>query len=65
MTIEDVIKEVVRIEHAGITNHDDERAHGLEDTLYQRVLEHHAANGCELSKAALKTKTLDFARWCA
>ena len=45
--------------------HDDEVAHILEDDLYSEVLRYHAANGCEISKEALKSKRIEFARWCA
>ncbi len=44
---------------------DDERAHILEDDLYHDVLLHHANNGCKISKEALKSKKIVFARWCA
>ncbi len=44
---------------------DDERAHILEDDMYQEILEWHARNGCMVSKEALKSKSIDFARWCA
>lgn len=47
---------------------DDEAAHSKEDKLYAevlRVIAKGTTNGAELAKAALKTKKLDFARWCA
>jgi len=49
---------------------DPEKAHGLEDKLYQRVLEAVAADeqpSAELSllaKEALKTQKFDFPRYC-
>jgi hypothetical protein len=45
--------------------HDDERAHIIEDDLYSEVLRYHANKGCEISKEALKSKRIQFARWCA
>ena len=49
--------------------HDDEKAHGLEDDLHHAVLRA-IANGtatdpAECARRALKTLSLDFARWCA
>jgi hypothetical protein len=47
---------------------DDESAHGLEDDLHQEVLQAIADgsnNAAELAKAALLTRDIDFARWCA
>lgn len=47
--------------------HDDEAAHGTEDTLYTLLLRMAADewNITELAKAALKTQGLRFNRWCA
>lgn len=47
---------------------DDELAHSMEDALWEDVLRaiaDGAPNAAELAKAALATKELDFARWCA
>jgi hypothetical protein len=48
---------------------DDECAHGMEDTIHQTVLEEIAKGECmspgECAREALKTKELDFNRWCA
>lgn len=67
MTIDDVANKLVAItlaDHAG----DDEAAHGLEDDLYSSVLSaiaHGAPNAQALANLALRTKLLDFKRWCA
>ena len=49
--------------------HDDERAHAMEDDLHQIVLEALSRGDCEDVKlcaaTALKTLSLDFARWRA
>ena len=48
---------------------DDERAHGLEDDLYEFVLKTIAQGNTDDSRGlcmeALKTKKMDFERWCA
>jgi len=47
---------------------DDERAHSMEDSLYEDVLRYMATLNHECSRlavAALKTKEIDFERWCA
>ncbi len=48
---------------------DDEKAHGLEDDLHQAVLkaiaDGTATDPTECARRALKTLSLDFARWCA
>lgn len=48
---------------------DDERAHGMENTLYIDVLRAIATHQCEdpasCAKAALATEKLDFNRWTA
>jgi hypothetical protein len=66
MTVEEVDAEVARIRHmAG----DDEGAHSAEDNLWENVLRVIASdetdNAAGIAAAALKTKTIDFARWCA
>lgn len=61
----DVLDEVERIkEIAG----DDEMAHSAEDELHQDVLKFIALGQDEngkLAQAALKTKEIEFSRWCA
>jgi hypothetical protein len=47
---------------------DDERAHGEEDSLYHDVLTaiaNGAQDGPRMATEALKTKAIDFQRWCA
>lgn len=48
---------------------DDERAHSWEDKLWEDVLRAIANedvdNPYTLAKEALKTKKIDFSRWCA
>ncbi len=48
---------------------DDEKAHGMEDDFYSRVLSSIAAETAEdpveMANIALKTKELKFSRWCA
>jgi hypothetical protein len=66
-TVEDVERQVARIEHA---RGDDEVAHCLEDELHQDVLRaiaigDHEDEPSALAEAALKTKAIDFSRWCA
>lgn len=65
LTVEDVEKRVAQI--ASVAS-DDEVAHIKEDGLWLEVL-HVIAQGSPLSRelatAALKTRELDFARWCA
>lgn len=55
----------VRLEEVREARHDPERAHSLEDKLYEEVLEHHAALGCPIAATALMTRDIGFARWCA
>jgi hypothetical protein len=65
LTTEDVAHRLAAI-HA--TQDDDERAHGLADSLYRDVLAAIAAGASDaqvLAAAALRVETLDFARWCA
>lgn len=68
MTIADALKLVREIERA-VANMDDEKAHGLEDDLRERVLESIAANLAEdpreLASVALSTSKLEFSRWCS
>ena len=47
---------------------DYEAAHSMEDTLHQDVLQvisDGAENAVELAKAALKTKKIEFPRYCS
>ncbi len=47
---------------------DSEKAHALEDKLYRDVLAEVAKTETycgELARAALKSKELEFGRWCA
>ncbi|MGX1483422.1 hypothetical protein RKD45_002498 [Streptomyces griseus] len=65
LTAEDIAHRLAAI-HAA--QGDDERAHGLEDDLHRDVLATIAAGAPDaslLAAAALRTETLDFARWCA
>jgi hypothetical protein len=66
MTVGDVKRELARIrEMAG----DDEMAHSAEDDLWENVLRAIASRETDdpagIAAAALKTKTIEFARWCA
>lgn len=57
-----------RVRHIDNIRRDDEAAHGEEDSLHKDVLEHiaqGAPRAAELAQEALKTKNIDFARWCA
>lgn len=65
MTIEEVCNIVATIETVA---HDDEKAHGMEDALYEAVLKaiaDNTPNAALLAHYALKTKDIDFARYCA
>jgi hypothetical protein len=66
MTVEEVEREVTRIR--GMAG-DDEAAHSAEDDLWENVLRAVASGETDdsagIAAAALKTKTIDFARWCA
>ena len=49
---------------------DDEAAHGMEDDLWERVLDyvaHHSTDPLAqaMCRAALTTRGVSFARWCA
>lgn len=47
---------------------DDEEQHGMEDSLYEDVLQaiaNGAPNAADLAAAALKTKSISFSRWYA
>lgn len=65
MTVEEVKK---RVEQIDVCSSNYEGAHILEDDLYEKVLQAVAAgaeNARELATEALKTKTIEFSRWCA
>ena len=65
MTREDVINAV---EDIRMESEDDERAHSLEDDLYEQVLLaviNNNPESKEMAKEALKTKEIKFSRWCA
>jgi len=72
MTLEEVKKRIVFITSLGPDGqHDDERAHIEEDKLYHHILIAIAEKrlsldeAAEICKEALKTKDIDFSRWCA
>ncbi|MFI1734030.1 hypothetical protein ACH40E_33420 [Streptomyces acidicola] len=65
LTAEDIARRLAEI-HA--VRDDDEAAHGMTDDLHRQVLATIAAGAPDaplLAAAALRTETLDFARWCA
>ena len=52
-----------------VGNSDPEVAHGLEDNLYETFIKSIAKDGPDnlkkIAKKILKTKKIDFPRWCA
>ncbi len=66
LTKEHVIQRVADI---AASAGDDEGAHGMEDKLHQDVLQAIAMGTCDdpvgCATEALKTLSIDFARWCA
>lgn len=65
LTAEDIARRLAEI-HA--VRNDDEAAHGKADDLHRDVLAAIAAGAPDpalLAAAALRTETLNFARWCA
>lgn len=65
MTIEEVCERVLDIRELA---NDYERAHSAEDELYSEVLQaiaDNAPNAALLAHYALKTKDIEFARYCA
>lgn len=66
VTVNDVEREVARIRELRF---DDESAHASEDDLWENTLRAIASGETDdpagIAAAALKTKTIDFARWCA
>lgn len=62
----DRVKELVA--EIALCKEDDERAHGLEDALFEAVLEEIStgtSNAAELAIEVLKTREINFSRWCA
>lgn len=66
MTIETIREQVGAIR---AVRDDDERAHSKEDELYEAFVRHVAAGPPSevtmLAKEVLKTKKIEFSRWCA
>lgn len=66
LTVEEVR---ARIEDIKAVVADAERAHSLEDSLYEDILRAIATDRCDDPKgcaaAALSTQDIDFPRWCA
>lgn len=57
-----------RVRHIHNIRADDEVAHAEEDSLHGDVLQaiaDGAPNAAELASEALRSKGIDFARWCA
>jgi hypothetical protein len=61
-----IVDRIVRIK---ALSHDPESAHAEEDDLWRDVLESIASGKCDnpvgYAKEVLKTKKIQFARWCA
>ena len=56
-----------RVRHIELNTHDNEACHSAEDSLYYSVIEAIASgvdNPEELAQEALRTKHIDFGRWC-
>lgn len=65
MTVKEIKKTIKQIKELAS---DPESAHTVEDDLYFSVLEEiskNPSNAQVLAKKALKTKKVDFPRWCA
>jgi len=66
ITLDDVVARVAEIQAAAT---DAEHAHGLEDDLWMDVLRAIAAGRCDeprvCAKAALRSRDIEFGRWCA
>ncbi|MBG9915251.1 hypothetical protein ABD67_10070 [Bacillus sonorensis] len=65
MTVDDVREFVEEIR---LSADDDEVAHSMEDELYVAVLQaivNGADNPGKLAAEALRTKNIEFSRWCA
>lgn len=68
MTVDEIRRQVAEIRNAALVERDDEKAHALEDDLYDEVLQAIARgepNAKELAAEALQTQDLAFARHCA
>lgn len=68
MTLEEIKARLTQIEFHGVEYGDDERAHGMEDELYSdfiRFISEGSSHESELAKEILRSKSLNFARWCA
>lgn len=66
MTVDEI---KLRVEEIRKVAHDDERAHCEEDDLHRDVLSAIADGSAEdpaaCAAAALETRSISFARWCA
>ena len=67
MTVEDINKSVQEIANS---TGDPEMAHSMEDGLFVEVLTaiaegKHPLNASRIAEAALKSKEIEFPRWCA
>jgi hypothetical protein len=66
MTVQDVRNWVRRIARMA---HDDEGAHSEEDHLFVTLLTHIAEGRCpepeKCAKAAIRSRMINFSRWCA
>lgn len=67
MTIQEITNRIEAIRT--VADADDEKAHGMEDTLHIEVLEFIASGRCHdpaaFAKSVLATSDISFARWCA
>jgi len=65
MTLEEV---KIRTANIAASQFDDEAAHSMEDDLYEDIIRSIAAGLCDdpiaVCTEAIKTKTIEFARWC-
>jgi hypothetical protein len=65
LTVKDIQERVIDINK---WKSDDEKAHGMEDSLWKEVLEAISKGDCDdatlCAAEALKTRELDFQRWC-
>jgi hypothetical protein len=64
MTVEIIRERLDQIRRAAV-EHNDEKAHNLEDVLHQDVLRYFAATGNRVAQTALESLDIDFARCCA
>jgi hypothetical protein len=67
MNMAEIKEEVARID--AMKGDDDESAHSAEDVLRENFIAYIAENGpaelAEMAREILKTRDIDFARWCA